>query len=153
MVVFVGKVFVTAFPNFTEFSKEMSSLSIVRMKLACRNLENLLLTDEVFTTLNITWDQLKKRIETWLDANTQHPHLAVMEGFKDNGYDRKNHDIKEMRNDLMGIIGSAKPWEVVVGQVIAGLSWIDATSFEEEGKMLSYLGKKVVENLIPKQNS
>jgi ABC-type multidrug transport system ATPase subunit len=126
---------------------------IVRIKLSCRNSENLLLTDEVLTTLNTTWNQLKERIETWLGTNEQHPHFAVMKGFKDGGYDRKKYDVKEVRNDLMGIIGSAKPWEVVVGQTIPSLSWTDTTSFEEEGKMLSYLGKKAVENLIPKSSS
>jgi hypothetical protein len=48
----------------------------------------------------------------------------------------------------MGIIGSAKPWEVAVGQTIAGLSWNDSTNFDEDEKMLSYLGKKVSDNLI-----
>ncbi|MBI2451364.1 MAG: AAA family ATPase [Parcubacteria group bacterium] len=125
-------------------------LPIVRMKLSCRNAENLLLSDDVLEALSVTWDELKQRIETWLKANSQHAHFFVMNGFKEDGYNRKNYDIKEVRNDLMGIIGSAKPWEVVVGQKIANLIWADATSFEEEGKMLSYLGRKVAENLIPK---
>lgn len=125
-------------------------LPIVRMKLCCRNAENLLLADEVLNTLSVTWDQTKERIETWLGANTQHPHFSVMNGFKNGGYDRKNYDIKEIRNDLMGIIGSAKPWEVAVGQTIASLSWNGSTNFDEDGKMLSYLGKKVLENLITK---
>ena len=127
-------------------------LPIVRMKLCCRNAENLLLVDEVLNTLNITWDQMKERIETWLGANAQHSHFSIMDGFKNGGHDRKNYDIKEIRNDLMGIIGSAKPWEVAVGQTIAGLSWNDSTNFDEDGKMLSYLGKKVSENLITKIN-
>ena len=125
---------------------------IIRMKLSCRNAENLLLSDDVLESLGITWEQLKARIEDWLNANTQHPHYSTMKGFKDSGYDRKKYDIKEVRNDLMGIIGSAKPWEVVVGQKISSLSWSDTTNFEEEGKMLSYLGRKIVENLIPKLN-
>lgn len=127
-------------------------LPIVRMKLCCRNAENLLLVDEVLNTLSVTWDQMKERIETWLRTNTQHPHFSIMNGFKNGGHDRKNYDIKEIRNDLMGIIGSAKPWEVAVGQTIAGLSWDDRTNFDEDGKILSYLGKKVSENLIVKTN-
>lgn len=53
----------------------------------------------------------------------------------------------------MGIICSSKPWEVVIGQAIAALTWNDATVFDEDGKLLSYLGKKVVENLIPKSSA
>ncbi|MHB8280217.1 MAG: AAA family ATPase [Candidatus Humimicrobiaceae bacterium] len=127
-------------------------LPIARMKLSCRNAENLLLTDEVLSALSVTWKQVKERIETWLGVNTQHFHFSVMNGFKNGGYDRKNYNVKEIRNDLMGIIGSAKPWEVVVGQSIAGLSWNDSANFDEDGKMLSYLSKKVVDNLIPKTN-
>ncbi|MFA6919316.1 MAG: AAA family ATPase [Patescibacteria group bacterium] len=127
-------------------------LPIVRMKLCCRNAENLLLTDEALNTLNIIWDQVKERIEVWLGVNAQHSHFSIMNGFKNGGYNRKNYDIKEIRNDLMGIIGSAKPWEVIVGQTIAGLTWDNNTNFNEDGKMLSYLGKKVLENLIIKTN-
>lgn len=123
---------------------------IIRMRLSCRNSENLLLTDEVLGTLNTTWDQLKERIDTWLTANTAHPHYSIMEGFKNESYDRKNFNIKEVRNDLMGIIGSAKPWEVIVGQSIASLTWNTSTNFDVDGKILSYLGKKIVENIIPK---
>lgn len=128
-------------------------LPIVRMKLSCRNAENLLLSDDVLGDLDITWDQLKKGIDTWLRKNQNHAHYSTMQRFKDDGYNRKNYDIKEVRNDLMGIIGSVKPWEVVVGQTIADLSWSDTTDFKEDGKILSYLGRKVVENLIPKSSS
>jgi len=128
-------------------------LPIVRMKLSCRNAENLLLSDDVLGNLDITWDQLKKRIDNWLGKNQDHAHYSTMQRFKNGDYDRKNYDIKEVRNDLMGIIGSVKPWEVVVGQTIASLSWSDTTGFKKDGKILSYLGRKVVENLIPKSSS
>jgi len=126
---------------------------IIRMKLSCRNAENLLLTDEVLGNLDITWNQLKERIEVWLSANAEHTHYSTMHGFKDGGYDRKNYDVKEVRNDLMGIIGSAKPWEVSVGQTISNSTWDDSSNFEEEGKLLAYLGKKIVENLLPKSEN
>jgi len=126
---------------------------IIRMKLSCRNSENLLLTDDVLTVLGTTWDQLKEGVETWLGTNMEHPHYSVMREFKDGRYNRKDSDIKAIRNDLMGIIGSEKPWEVIVGQVIANLTWNNNTNFEEEGKMVSYLGKKVIENIGPRANS
>lgn len=132
-------------------TEEISDLSpIIRMKLLCRNVENLLLADDVLEMLGITWDKLKERIEIWISNNQNHPHFSTMNGFKNGGYNRKDYDIKEVRNDLMGIIGSAKPWEVIVGQTIANLSWTNTTDFSEEGKILSYLGRKIVENLIPK---
>ena len=126
-------------------------LPLIRMRLSCRNAESLILTDEVLADLEIHWDELKNRIESWLNTNSAHNHFAVMKGFKDGGYDRKKYDVKELRNDLMGIIGKSKPWEVAVGQTIAKQAWKDDTNYEEDGKILSYLGKKVVENLIPKR--
>lgn len=127
-------------------------LPIVRLKLACRNAENLLLANEVLQTLSTNWEQLKEKVNNWLDKNLEHPHYHVMKGFKDGGFDRKNYDIKEIRNDLMGIIGSPKPWEVAVGQTIANLTWNDSTQFNQDGSIYSFLGEKLVKSIIPKTN-
>jgi len=126
-------------------------LPIVRMKLSCRTAENLLLTDEVLDALKVTWGELKERIELWLQRNLEHPHFSFLEALRDGGFDRKNHDIKEIRNDLMGVIGSAKPWEVAVGQAIAKLRWTEDTDFDKEGSLLGYLGKKVAKTLLPRE--
>jgi predicted ATPase len=125
-------------------------LPIVRMRLSCRNAENLLLSDEVLTNLGTTWEQVKTGIETWLIANSAHAHFPIMQNFKSGGYNRKGFDIKEIRNDLMGIIASSKPWEIAVGQVISTLRWSDSTTFNEDGKIFSFLGEKTTRNLIPK---
>ncbi len=123
--------------------------ALVRLKLACRNAENLLLTNEVLQKLSTTWEQLKVQIDVWLDKNSDHQHYDVMNGFKNDSFDRKNYDIKEIRNDLMGIIGSSKPWEIAVGQTIANLTWNDSTQFNQDGSIYSFLGKKLVQNIIP----
>ena len=73
-----------------------------------------------------------------------------MQQFKESGYDKKNSDLKEIRNDLMGIISSSKPWEVVVGQVIANLNWTEETDFSKEGSIYNFLGEKTIKNLCPK---
>lgn len=131
-------------------NKEISDLPpLVRMKLACRNAENLLLSDEVLNALETNWQQLQERINKWLAINTEHPHYQRMQEFKESGYDRNNYDIKEIRNDLMGIIGSSKPWEVAVGQTIANLTWSEATNFDQHGSIYSFLGEKLVKNIIP----
>jgi predicted ATPase len=126
-------------------------LPIVRFKLVCRNAENLLLTNEVLQTLTTNWDQLKKNITVWLDNNSGHIHYGIMNGFMESGFDRKNYDIKEVRNDLMGIIGSSKPWEVAIGQTIANLTWNGSTQFNQDGSIYSFLGEKLVVNIIPSE--
>jgi len=122
---------------------------IIRMRLSCRCAENLLLSDEVLTGLNITWDNLKEKINHWIEKNPEHQHHSTMQQFQQGGYDRKNFDLKVIRNDLMGIIGSDKPWEIAVGQGIAKLSWTDTTNFLKDGSLYDFLGKKTVENLCP----
>jgi predicted ATPase len=130
---------------------EISDLiPIIRMKLSCRSAENLILSDEVLEFLNVSWKEIKGRIDYWLTVNSEHSHFSVMEGFKSRGFDRMNYDIKDIRNDLMGIIGSSKPWEVAVGQVISKQSWTASTNFKIEGKILSFLGQKTSQNLLPK---
>lgn len=123
---------------------------LIRMKLSCRSAENLLLSNDVLESMSTNWEVLKIGIEVWLAANPHHPHFMAMNTFKQGGYNRKDADIKDVRNDLMGIIGNSKPWEVVVGQKISTLTRTDATDFNEDGTLISYLGKKVVENIIPK---
>lgn len=61
-------------------------------------------------------------------------------GFAGN-FDRRNANLKEIRLILMDLAGSNKPWEVAVGQGIAGLS---ATSSREDGSLSDLLGHKII---------
>lgn len=127
-------------------------LPIVRMKLACRNAENLLLTDEVLSDLGIRWRELQEGISKWLANNSEHGHYQIMNRFMQEGFNRKNFDIKEIRNDLMGIIGSPKPWEVTIGKTVAQLTWDSSTQYNQEGSIFSFLGEKTVKNIIPRSD-
>jgi predicted ATPase len=114
---------------------------VIRMKLSCRAAENLLLADEVLDSLGVNWETLKSRIENWLIKSSKHSHFDVMQSFKNSGYDRKNYNLKKIRNDLMGIFESSKPWEVVVGQAIAIIKYSENA---QENSLQDYLGKKLV---------
>ena len=92
---------------------------IKRMKLSCHSIENLLLTDDVIRDLALTWDELCRRLQAWIASNTNHPHIGPMRVFEAGGFDRANADLKDIRNDILGLLGTNKPWEVVVGQAIA----------------------------------
>lgn len=120
---------------------------VTRMKLSCRNAENLLLTDEVLESLGTNWSDLQRNIVTWLASNTLHPHYQTMNNFKNGEYLRKEFDIKQLRNDLMGIIGSPKPWECVVGKAIAAMLTGGTTDTGAEGKLANYLGQKTISML------
>ena len=51
------------------------------MRLHCRAAENLLVSDEVLSKLNITWNDLVSRITEWLANNPSHPHHSAMKTF------------------------------------------------------------------------
>jgi len=124
---------------------------MIKFRLKCRNTENLLLTNEVLSSLGTNWNELKGRITSWIQNNPSHQHHAIMQNFQSNQFDHKNYDIKEIRIDLLGIVGTSKPWEVAIGQTIANLTWDETTSFNEEGSIYSFLGEKLVKKIIPRK--
>ncbi len=91
------------------------------------------------------WKTVKSGVATWLEVNQKHPHFDVMQSFRKSGFLRKSFDLKDVRNDLMGIIGSPKPWEVVVGQAI-GL--MGTEHVREPDSLASYLGGELVAELL-----
>lgn len=120
---------------------------LIRFRLSCRSAENLLLSDDVLHFLGTTWDMLKVGIEAWLKNNQTHLHFAVFQRFCNEGFPRKSFDLKEIRNDLMGIIANPKPWEVVVGQTIGNL--VPPVSLDDHS-LGNYLGTKLVRVLLNK---
>jgi hypothetical protein len=68
-----------------------------------------------------------------------------MSAFRGGGYDRRNADLKAVRNILMALAGLQKPWEVAVGQAIAGLTTKGAAGGNQSLSL--YLGPKLVEAL------
>lgn len=119
---------------------------IRRFRLNCRTAENLLLTEEVLTRVGIDWRSLSDRIRTWISTNELHPHAQAFRGFRDAGLDRRNADLKEIRNDLVGLMGSNKPWEVLVGQAIAACAATDAAA--DPNGLRAYLGEDVYRTLV-----
>jgi hypothetical protein len=65
--------------------------------------------------------------------------------FIDGGFQRKDHDLKSIRNILIGLV-SNKPWEVLVGQAIAALANTEGQA--SPGSLKDYLGSKVCERLL-----
>lgn len=126
---------------------------LIRFKLKCRAIENLMLTDEVLSTTNVgSWDALEKRIEAWIKARPEHPHAETMSAFASSGYDRQNFDLKNIRNILVAESGETKPWEILVGSTIASLIWCDETSFVVNNSIFTYLGEKLTKHLLPKSS-
>lgn len=121
-------------------AKELQDIenTIIRLRLECRTAENLLLTNEVLQHLGTDFNELKKGTQEWLNDTKQHKYKDKVVEFKDS-FNRQDFNIKDIRNIIMGsIIGSNKSWDIVVGQVIGELNFIDMTTnldnkLQEEG--------------------
>lgn len=121
---------------------------VIRFRLSCRNAENLILTDEVLENLNTNWGEMQQRIETWIASNPTHPKYGEMVLFRDGGFQRKTHHLKQIRNDLIGLSNSNKPWEIAVGQTVGKLKIGQIAIDNSENKIASYLGDKIIEVLF-----
>ena len=121
---------------------------ITRMRLNCRTAENLLLSDDALKIAGTNWSKLQADIEKWLKNNKDHCNYRAMQEFKKGGYNRRQAGVKEIRNDIIGIIGTNKPWEVVVGRAIAKLANVAASSAYDSDSIANFLGKKVVNDLV-----
>ena len=118
---------------------------VVRMRLACRAAENLMLSNEALALGGSTWPALKGKIDQWVAVNKTHQYHDDMREFAQNGFDRKGHDLKTIRNILVAMLTN-KPWEVVVGQAIAQLSQNGGQI--AEGSLRDYLGEKICVEIL-----
>ena len=127
----------------------IDNLPLVRFKLSCRAAENLILCDEVLDSINITWPELEAYIDRWLETFNNHTKFGIMNAFKAGGYNRKDFDLKELRNILIGLTNTAKPWEVVVGQIIGQLANGQIARNNNDNKICNFLGAKLINHIRP----
>jgi ABC-type cobalamin/Fe3+-siderophores transport system ATPase subunit len=118
---------------------------VVRMRLGCRAAENLMLSNDVLVTAGVTWALMQERLRQWAASNASHQYHSDVQAFIDGGFLRKDHDLKSIRNIIVGLM-SNKPWEVLVGQAIATLARNGGTS--DTDTLRDYLGAKVSERIL-----
>lgn len=123
--------------------------AVRRLRLQCYAAENLMLTDEVLGSLGLTFNDVQAHADTWLVANTSHSRWQAMTDFKSSGYDRKLFNLKDLRMVIAGqILGTNKPWEVLIGQVLANYKPVSAGSLVLAGSLEDFLGSKLVNELF-----
>lgn len=85
------------------------------LKLNCHESENLYLTDEVLTDLDITWDQAKDLLKYEAsEFGQKEPLLASADD-----WDRQNHDLKDVIKEVAIILDDKNvQWTVRVGKRI-----------------------------------
>ncbi len=125
---------------------------LYRFMTSCRNAENLILTDEVLDNLGSSWPEIFEAIENWIESFDSHAKYENMIEFKNSGFDRMNHDLKNIRNILIGLTPSAKPWEIAVGQVVGNIANGSIEPDYRQNKICHYLGQALVESIITNEN-
>jgi energy-coupling factor transporter ATP-binding protein EcfA2 len=118
---------------------------VKRMRLFCRASENLLLSDDVLNSLGTNWEKMKASITEWLEKYPNHPQHLEMEAFKNKDFERKTTDVKALCNIFMMLAAARKPWEIAVGQAIAGL--LVGPASKGDDSLTAYLGPKLIDAL------
>ncbi|GHU19728.1 hypothetical protein FACS189475_07450 [Betaproteobacteria bacterium] len=114
---------------------------VSRARLNCYAVENFLVTNECLKAHGHDAESFKKSIIQWTDQRPGHPASPALTILASNFDDRRTLKIKEVRNVLLALLGTQKPWEVVVGQLLAAnIGSADASKHS----VREYLGEGVL---------
>jgi AAA ATPase domain len=116
-----------------------------RYRLACYAIENLLVTEQCLAVMNTTSIDFVAKVHAWLGDNQDHKDSVLMRQLVTDGDRLRHQKIKDIRNLILAVAGSKKPWEVIVGQAIGAVGLGDLSN----GNMLvDYLGAELVRNVV-----
>ena len=92
---------------------------VVRAKLNCYAIENLLVTDECLAEHGFSDVSFLAELRNWVGNYPDHQATAGIAALAENFELRRTTKLKDVRNVLVALLGSQKPWEVLVGQLLA----------------------------------
>lgn len=118
---------------------------VCRIRLNCYAIENLLLSDQVLEAHGFNAETFKAALQARVDRIPDHKYSEPLKVLVTDFANRRTLNIKDVRNIVVAELGSNKPWEVLIGQLIAAN--VAATN-PSEHSIQSYLGPKAVTNLF-----
>lgn len=125
---------------------EIDDLGVVcRIRLNCYSIENLLLTIECLKKHGFDESMFLTAINDWISNYPEHKYIENMKELAKDFEGRKTLKIKNVRNIIIAILETNKPWEVVLGQLLAsnmGNSDFNAHTIND------YLGNKAKSELF-----
>jgi ABC-type nitrate/sulfonate/bicarbonate transport system ATPase subunit len=119
---------------------------LVRYRMECYAIENCLVTKEALSVLQITWGDFITSAKIWLDRNTNHKDVQLINALISSGDRLRHRKIKAIRQLICSISNSTKPWEVVVGQAIARVDPL--TLSDDPFGIADFIGRKAVVDLL-----
>lgn len=127
---------------------EIDDVGIVtRVRLNCYAIENLLLTDECLQAHGHTKDTFRELLAKWVADFPEHQAISSVKELLQSFDERRSTKIKDLRNIVVALLGSTKPWEVVVGQLIATAPTTELRPSEHS--ISNYLGEKALALFFP----
>ncbi|MGB4927358.1 MAG: AAA family ATPase [Giesbergeria sp.] len=94
---------------------------VERFRLQCYAIENTLLTTECLAKMSTnSWADFVAKTNTWIAANAGHSAIPQLKALIESGDRFRNVKIKDIRHIILAITETKKPWEVIVGQALAG---------------------------------
>ena len=118
---------------------------VKRTRLNCYAIENLLLTSECFASHGKTEEEFKKALQSWVNSQPEHQSVAEIKILLERFEERRTIKVKSIRNILCALLGASKPWEVVIGQLLANS---DLKRVDEEGSLYVFIGDQCVKKLF-----
>lgn len=129
---------------------ELNNIGFVtRVRLNCYAMENLLLTNECLNAHNLTTESFLEKLNTWLKVDPNHIFAAEIQNLVTNFETRRVFKIKNLRNIIVAILGSNKPWEVIVGRCISSRT---SVADNDQNSIHTYLGTKAIETIFLDSN-
>ena len=124
-----------------------SSGCVSSFRLNCYAAENLMLASEVLERCSTDADSLKADLERWVEVNANHSHRSHVESLLASWNVRRTASIKHVRNIVLGLLDSAKPWPVLIGQAIAAMLSQPTQAQVTDEDLANYLGADLVSEL------
>lgn len=120
---------------------------VTRFRLQCYAIENVLVTTECLAKQGVEWAEFQSRANAWIEANQGHKDATLLQQLVDSHDRLRNTKIKSIRQLIVSVVGMSKPWEVVVGQALAGEVGGQITSADPFA-LLSFIGKEPARGLL-----
>ena len=118
---------------------------VCRIRLNCYAIENLLLSNQLLEEHEFTADSFKTALQARVDKFPNHKYTAAVRALVEGFENRRIINIKDVRNIIVAELGSSKPWEVLVGQLIAANI---SVANNNPHSIQTYLGHKAMQNLF-----
>lgn len=118
---------------------------LMRYRLQCYAIENVLLTDPCLAVMGTTWEGFVAAALKWVGDNQAHLDSAIVEELARSDDRLQHKKIKKIRQLICAVLECRKPWEVVVGQAIGALTQDDLTN---RNMLVAFLGEAMVDDII-----